>query len=55
MSPPTSRSTPTRRKFAARDWLARCKAFLDLNLLHPGPKFLGPVIPISGDGRATLD
>lgn len=42
-------------KFAARDWLARCKAFLDLNLLHPGPQFLGPVIPISGDGRATLD
>jgi SanA protein len=42
-------------RFAARDWLARCKAFLDLNLLHPGPKYLGPVIPISGDGRATLD
>jgi SanA protein len=42
-------------KYTVRDWLARCKAFLDLNLLHPLPRFLGPAIPISGDGRATLD
>jgi SanA protein len=37
-----------------RDWLARYKAFFDLNATHPLPRFLGPVIPIDGDGRATL-
>jgi SanA protein len=42
-------------KFAVRDWFARCKALLDLSLLHPLPRFLGPQIPITGDGRATLD
>jgi SanA protein len=41
------------RRVAMRDWLARAKAFLDLNVTHPGPRFLGPVIPIEGDGRAT--
>ena len=38
-----------------REWLARCKAFLQLHVLHSGPRFLGPEIPISGDGRATMD
>ena len=40
-------------RFAMRDWLARAKAFMELNITHPGPRFLGPVIPIEGDGRAT--
>jgi len=41
------------RRFAARDWLARCKALLQLHVLHAPPRFLGPPIPISGDGRVT--
>ena len=40
-------------RFAVRDWLARAKAYLDLKITKPGPRFLGPVIPIDGDGRAT--
>jgi SanA protein len=36
-----------------REWLARTKAFVDINITKPKPKFLGPVIPITGDGRAT--
>ena len=36
-----------------REWLARGKAILQLHITHPGPRFLGPVIPIEGDGRAT--
>ena len=40
-------------RFAARDWLARCKALLQLHLLHARPRFLGPPIPIGGDGRVT--
>jgi vancomycin permeability regulator SanA len=26
---------------------------LQLHITHPGPKYLGPVIPITGDGLAT--
>jgi SanA protein len=37
-----------------RDWLARVKAVLQLHVLHAGPRFLGPPIPITGDGRASL-
>jgi SanA protein len=40
-------------RFAMRDWLARTKAFLELKITKPGPRFLGPVIPVEGDGRAT--
>jgi SanA protein len=40
-------------RFAMRDWLARIKAFLDLNITKPEPRYLGPAIPIDGDGRAT--
>jgi SanA protein len=40
-------------RFAARDWLARAKAFLQLHVTHPEPRYLGPAIPIEGDGRAT--
>jgi SanA protein len=38
---------------AAREVLARVKAILQLHITHPGPKYLGPPIPITGDGRAT--
>jgi vancomycin permeability regulator SanA len=41
------------RRFAVRDWFARVKAFLEVNLTHPKPRYLGPQIPITGDGRAT--
>lgn len=42
-------------KAVMREWLARTKAAFDVELLHPKPKFLGPVIPITGDGRQTQD
>jgi SanA protein len=38
-----------------REIPARVKAFIWVNITHPLPKFLGPVIPIEGDGRATRD
>ncbi len=37
-----------------RDWLARVKAVVQLHVLHASPRFLGPSIPITGDGRASL-
>jgi SanA protein len=37
----------------AREILARTNAFLQLHITHPQPKYLGPQIPITGDGRAT--
>lgn len=40
-------------RFAVRDWLARVKAFVQLHITHPGPRYLGPAIPIDGDGRLT--
>lgn len=36
-----------------RETLARTKAFIELNITHPLPKFMGPQIPITGDGRIT--
>jgi SanA protein len=41
------------RRFAIRDWLARVKALWQLHVTRPGPRFLGPAIPIDGDGRTT--
>jgi SanA protein len=41
------------RRFVVRDWLARVKAFFQLHVTRPGPRYLGPAIPIDGDGRAT--
>jgi SanA protein len=38
-----------------REVLARAKAILWLHLLEPKPRYLGPAIPITGDGRATWD
>lgn len=37
----------------AREILARGNAFIQLHVTHPGPKYLGPRIPVTGDGRAT--
>ncbi len=41
--------------FDAREILARTKAWFDVEILKPKPKFLGPKIDIAGDGRATWD
>jgi SanA protein len=38
-----------------RETYARAGAFLDANVLHTSPRFHGPKIPITGDGRATRD
>ncbi len=38
-----------------REWLARAKALFELHVRRPKPRFLGPSIPITGDGRATWD
>jgi SanA protein len=38
-----------------REVMARTKAFIEVNITHPKPKFLGPQIPITGDGRLTND
>ncbi len=37
----------------AREILARVNAVIQLHMTEPGPKFLGPQIPITGDGAAT--
>jgi len=36
-----------------REWLARVKAFLDADITHRKPKYLGDKIPITGSGLAT--
>jgi len=41
--------------FDAREAFARAKAYLELSYLRPRPKFLGPTIDITGDGRVTMD
>lgn len=41
--------------YKAREVLARCKAFLNINITKPKPTFLGEPIPITGDGRVTDD
>ena len=38
-----------------RECLARVKALFELHVRQPKPRFLGPPIPITGDGRATWD
>lgn len=38
-----------------REFLARCKAVLNVYLLRPDPAFLGPAIPITGSARASHD
>lgn len=38
-----------------REIPSRIKAFAQIQLLHSKPRFLGEVIPVSGDGRITHD
>ena len=38
-----------------REFLARTLAWLDVNVIRPNPRFLGPAIDIRGDGRVTWD
>lgn len=38
-----------------REALARTKAFLEVVVIHPKPKYLGDAIPITGDGQRTMD
>lgn len=38
-----------------RERLARVKAFLQTDVLHAKPTYLGEAIPITGDGRVTND
>jgi SanA protein len=45
----------TTLRMTVREWLARCKALLELHALRPAPRYLGEAIPITGDGRATWD
>ena len=40
-------------RFALREWPARVKAFFQLHVTKPGPRFLGPALPIDSDGRLT--
>jgi len=42
-------------RLAVREALARAKAVLDLYILGKRPRYLGPTIPITGDGRSTWD
>lgn len=42
-------------KFMLREMAARNKDFWLVRVLRPKPTYLGPVIPIKGDGRATDD
>ncbi len=47
------RSYPGEWRNSVREWPARVKALFQLHVTHPKPKYLGPEIPINGDGRAT--
>ena len=46
-------SYPNTWRFSLREWPARVKAFYQVDITHPKPKYLGPAIPIDGAGRAT--
>jgi SanA protein len=47
------RPYPGEWRNSLREWPARLKAFVQLHMTKAKPRFLGPVIPINGDGRAT--
>lgn len=48
------RTYATQRRMSTREVLARVKAVL-LVVVGASPRFLGPAIPITGDGRASWD
>lgn len=41
--------------YEQREFLARCKAFLNCYVTRPGPTLGGPPIPITGDARLSHD
>jgi len=41
--------------YIMREWLARTKDFIFVNILKPDPIFLGEELPITGDSSATYD
>jgi SanA protein len=41
--------------YTLREIPARLKIFAQIHLLHAKPRFLGEVIPVTGDGRQTRD
>ena len=45
----------SQKKSEIREILARVKAFMDVQILHAKPSYLGNIIPITGDGRSTWD
>jgi len=50
-----SRRYTTTLKMTVREWLARCKALLEIHITRPRPHHLGAPIPITGDSLATWD
>jgi vancomycin permeability regulator SanA len=42
-------------RYVIREWLARTKDFVYVNILRPDPVFLGGKIPITGDSGPTYD
>jgi SanA protein len=47
------RPYPNEWRNSLREWPARLKDFVQLHVTKAKPRFLGPVIPIDGDGQAT--
>lgn len=43
------------KRYRVREYIARFKAFLDCEVWHSKSMYLGPVIPITGSGLATVD
>jgi vancomycin permeability regulator SanA len=41
--------------YELREFLARVKGLLQVDIAHSKPTFLGPKIPIEGDGQVTYD
>lgn len=46
---------PKMSQYKMRESLARCKDYVLVNFLRPKPTYLGEIIDLTGDGRATHD
>jgi SanA protein len=53
--PSDARTYRSRVRNQCREFLARTLAWTDVNVTRPGPKFLGPPVDVTGDGRVTHD
>ena len=53
--PADRRSYLRTRWNTVREWAARTKAVVQVELLHSKPRFLGEALPITSDGRITQD